>query len=192
MTLSPTAILPFDYSNPELVDQSEALLDRAFGIGRRTKTSYRFREGEQPVEGLSYAVFKTEDGGAANVRNLCAVLSYWHLRIGEAGHKAIMLGPLAVEPHLQGKGFGRDLMKYTLPKARELGHKLVFLVGDEPYYAPFGFSRVPDGRLLLPGYVDPARLLFCELVACAFDGMDGLVLPPSRYEAGRNQAQALA
>ena len=32
----------------------ENLLDQAFGIARRTKTSYRLREGEVPVPGLSF------------------------------------------------------------------------------------------------------------------------------------------
>ena len=36
---------------------------------------------------------------------------------------------------------------------------LALLVGDEPYYARLGFKRVPRGQLLMPGPVDPDRLL---------------------------------
>ncbi len=187
MTPLSTTILAFDYDNDQMVARSEALLDRAFGQGRQTKTSYRFREGEKPVEGLSYAVFKCGETCEPGVEDLCAVLSYWHLRIGDAGHEAIMLGPLAVEPHLQGKGLARGLMQYTLGLAGELGHKLVILVGDQPYYGPFGFSRVPDGRLQLPGPVDPDRLLYRELVPGSFDNVSGLVLSPSRYADTRDR-----
>ena len=96
-----------------------------------------------------------------------------------------MLGPIAVEPHLQGTGLGAALMRHSLKQARRLGHRLVILVGDEPYYAPFGFSPVPDGRLTLPGPVDPARLLYSELTPGAFDNIGGLVLSPLRHRARR-------
>jgi predicted N-acetyltransferase YhbS len=50
---------------------------------------------------------------------------------------------------------------------------LVVLVGDEPYYARVGFKRAPPGRVILPGPVDPQRLLYCELQPGAFDGVAG-------------------
>ena len=51
------------------------------------------------------------------------------------------------------------------------------LVGDEPYYGKCGFKRVPKGRAAMPGPVDPARLLVCELVEGAFDGVSGAIRP---------------
>lgn len=180
MPFNSSIIKPFHFDDAALVATSEGLLDRAFGIGRRTKTSYRFREGETAVPGLSFGLWLPAADDETE-QWLVAVISFWRLKIGQAGHDAIMLGPLAVEPVLQGKGLGRKLMHHALEEAIRLDHKLVILVGDEPYYAPFGFSRVPDGRLLLPGPVDPARLLFRELQPGAFDGVSGLVLPPSRF-----------
>jgi predicted N-acetyltransferase YhbS len=59
--------------------------------------------------------------------------------------------------------------------ARNAGGKLVLLVGDEPYYSRFGFKRVPPGRLAMPGPVDPARVLVCELAEGAFEGVAGIV-----------------
>lgn len=184
MFLQTTPIVePFDHDDPRLIAQSEGLLDRAFGIGRRTKTSYRFREGESAVPGLSYGLWlpASDAPDGSGERLLVAIISYWHLRIGSDGHEAIMLGPLAVEPVLQGKGLGRMLMDHTLQLAGDLGHKLVILVGDEPYYAASGFSRVPSGRLLLPGPVDPARLLYRELQPGSLAPVSGLVLPPKRF-----------
>ena len=176
------AIKPLDLSDPVLAARSETLLDRAFGIGRRTKTSYRFREREMPVPGLSFGLWmQASDAGGEEL--LVAVISFWHLKIGSERHDAIMLGPLAVEPLLQGKGLGRTLMAHALAEAARLGHGLVILVGDAPYYGPFGFVRVPDDRLMLPGPVDPDRLLYLELVPGAFNGVSGLVLSPSRHAA---------
>lgn len=179
MLTNPDCIKPFNHKDAALVAQSEALLDRAFGIGRRTKTSYRLREGELPVEGLSFGQYHSDGSDNPVLR---AVISFWHLRIGKAGRKAIMLGPIAVEPHLQGTGLGAALIRYSMRQAALFNHELVILVGDEPYYCQFGFSQVPEGRLILPGPVDPARLLYCELTPGVFDGASGLVLSPSRYE----------
>jgi len=179
MLTNPDCIKSFNHNDTALVAKAEALLDRAFGIGRRTKTSYRLREGEIPVEGLSFGHYHSQGLEDPVLR---AVISFWHLRIGQDGRNAIMLGPIAVEPHLQGTGLGAALIRHSLKQAALLNYQLVILVGDEPYYCQFGFSRVPDGRLILPGPVDPARLLFRELTPGAFDGISGLVLSPSRFE----------
>jgi predicted N-acetyltransferase YhbS len=89
-----------------------------------------------------------------------------------------VLGPLAVEPAFEKRGIGAALMERTLEEARRVGHTLVILVGDEPYYARFGFHRIPPGRLTLPGPVDPARFLAVELAPGALDGAAGRVTAP--------------
>ena len=66
-------------------------------------------------------------------------------------------------------------MGKSMDAARAGGHRLVILVGDEPYYNRVGFKRVPHGRLTMPGPVDPARLLYCELVEGAFEGLKGAI-----------------
>src|SRR6476659_5990956 len=68
-----------------------------------------------------------------------------------------------------------------LGKAKAQGHRLVILVGDEPYYARVGFKRVPHGQIELPGPVDPDRLLYLELAEDALMLAKGLVLPPYRF-----------
>lgn len=62
-------------------------------------------------------------------------------------------------------------------EARREGHRLVVLVGDEPYYARAGFKRIPKGRIMFPGPVDPSRLLVAELADGAFEGVSGAVRP---------------
>ena len=61
--------------------------------------------------------------------------------------------------------------------AKDKGHRLVVLVGDEPYYARVGFKRVPAGQVKLDGPVDPARMLYAELVEGAFKDVSGVVRP---------------
>jgi predicted N-acetyltransferase YhbS len=158
---------------PEDAPVVEALLDMTFGLERRTKTSYRLREGSAAVEGLSRAVRDAAVG-------IAGTISFWPLCIGPAGDAALLLGPLAVHPQRQNLGIGLLLMREGLAKAASLGHQRVLLVGDEPYYARVGFKRVEDGGLLLPGPVKRARLLALELVPGAMAGVSGLVLPPHR------------
>jgi predicted N-acetyltransferase YhbS len=110
---------------PETADDAaevENLLDRCFGLARRTKTTYRLREGERPVAGLSL-IARLPSG------RLVGANSFWDLRIGEPVFRRCLLGPLAVAPDLQGIGIGRSLMRRGLAEARNLGHRLVILVG---------------------------------------------------------------
>ena len=82
-----------------------------------------------------------------------------------------------MEPPFRSHGIGRKLLERALDDARAQGHRLVFLVGDEPYYGRVGFNKVPKRQVNMPGPVDPARLLVAELVPGAFDGVSGTVLP---------------
>ena len=76
-------------------------------------------------------------------------------------------------------------MNNGIDRARAAGYALVILVGDEPYYGRVGFRKVPAGQLILPGPVDPDRLLFLELKQGAMGTARGLVLPPHRFKQRR-------
>jgi predicted N-acetyltransferase YhbS len=168
----------FEFSTPTPDDHVaiEHLLDICFGPQRRTKTSYRLREGNRAVEGLSQLI-RDHDIGIAGA------ISYWPIAIGAKGTRALLLGPLAVHPLRQNIGIGRFLMNETLATAKSTGHKLVLLVGDAPYYARVGFDQVPEGQLLLPGPTDPKRLLYLELVEGALKAAKGLVIAAHRHGA---------
>jgi predicted N-acetyltransferase YhbS len=97
------------------------------------------------------------------------------IRIGAS--PALLLGPLAVEPPFRERGIGHALIERALAEAKNQGHALVLLVGDEPYYGRSGFMPIAKGRVRMPGPVDPTRLLICELVPSAFDGISGAVRP---------------
>ena len=155
---------------------AEALLDAAFGLDRRTKASYRLREGSAPVPGLSFHAIDAASG------RLAGLVSFWPLRVHPGGERALLLGPLAVHPDFQNGGLGGELMRTGLNAARAAGHALVFLVGDEPYYGRYGFTRTPQ-RIVLPGPYDPARLLHLELQPGALGGARGLLLPEWRWRA---------
>jgi predicted N-acetyltransferase YhbS len=172
MTICKFSITP---EKPEHKQEIESLLDAVFGLSRQVKTSYRLREGERPVEGLSYVAL--EPG-----RGVVGAISFWRVLIGKVGFPALLLGPLAVAPDRQGTGIGHALMRTGLDRAAELKTKLVILVGDEPYYGRVGFRKVPEDQLILPGPVDANRLLYLEVEEGSLARAQGLVLPPRRFK----------
>jgi predicted N-acetyltransferase YhbS len=155
---------------PESADDAvaiERLYERTFGPGRFAKTAYRLREGNDHALDLSFI---------ARIGTLL-VGSVRMSRVRIGGAPALLLGPLTIEPPFRSRGIGRALIERALKEARMCGHRLVLLVGDEPYYGRCGFKRIPKGQAKMPGPVDPARLLVCELEPGAFDGVSGLVRP---------------
>ena len=143
----------------------EALVDRCFGPGRYAKTAYRLREGVAPEPRLSFVAVRAGDGV------LLGSVRFWSVAIG--GNASLLLGPLAVEPDLRGRGIGISLMQRGIDQARALGFGTIILVGDEPYYARVGFAKLPPGRVRMPGPVDTARLLGLALKSGALDTLSG-------------------
>ena len=141
---------------PESADDAvaiEHLHERTFGPGRYAKTAYRIREITPHDLSLSFiARIGTLMVGSVRLSRI---------RIGEV--KALLLGPLTVEPAFRERGVGYALIERALAEAKGKGHRLVVLVGDEPYYGKSGFKRIPKGRATMPGPVDPARLLVCAV-----------------------------
>jgi predicted N-acetyltransferase YhbS len=86
-----------------------------------------------------------------------------------------MLGPLAVRPAHKNLGIGRHLVAMALEAARNAGWQSVLLVGDEPYYGPLGFTRIPYGQISMPRPVDRNRLLIHEIVPGAMTSLTGEV-----------------
>lgn len=164
MTSLPLDILP---EAPDHADAIEKLHERGFGPGRFARSAFRLREGARALDGLSFI---------ARVGTLLVgSVRMSPIRIG--GTPALLLGPLAVDPPFMNRGIGTALMNAALNAARQEGHKLVLLVGDEPFYAKAGFRRVPRGQVILPGPVDPDRILIAELHPGSFAGVQGVAEP---------------
>src|ERR1700738_1917489 len=119
---------------PETADDAmaiERLDERTFGPGRLAKTAYRIREGAEHRLELSFI---------ARIGTLMiGSVRLTPVRIGEA--KALLLGPLTVEPPFRARGIGQALIARALAEAKAKGHHLVVLVGDEPYYGRGRLTR---------------------------------------------------
>jgi predicted N-acetyltransferase YhbS len=146
-----------------------ALHARVFGPGRFARSAYRVREGRRDGNPLSDFCHVAVRG-----QRLVASVTLSEVKIGGVAG-ALLLGPIAVEPELAGQGLGRQLIAEGVEDARSAGKSLVILVGDEPYYGRFGFRPVPPGQILLPGPVNPMRLLAFPLKEGAIEAARGLV-----------------
>jgi predicted N-acetyltransferase YhbS len=164
MTDLALTILP---ETPADADVIERLHERTFGPGRYARTAFRIREGAGHLIDLSFT--------ARIGTLLVGSVRQTPIRIGEI--KALLLGPLTVEPPFRRRGIGLALLQRALSEAKQKGHRLVVLVGDEPYYAKAGFRRIPKGRARMPGPVDPERLLVAELAEDASTGISGPIRP---------------
>jgi predicted N-acetyltransferase YhbS len=166
------------HTRPELPSDDpavEALQRLAFGPGAYARAAFRVREQAPHERALSFVTERDDE--------LIASVRLTPIRIG--AHRGLLLGPLIVDPCCKNMGHGKALMRRALDEARAAGWAFVILVGDEPYYAPFGFRRLPPKQVLMPGPVDPARLLVAELRPGAAKGLEGLVhgVPPPAAHA---------
>lgn len=142
----------------------EALYDLCFAPGREALSSYRLRDGVDPIAQLCLVARDAEG-------TLAAAIRYWPVRIGTVD--ALLLGPIAVHPTRQGEGLGALLMTESLGIARKSDWQRVLLVGDAPYYSRFGFTRL-DG-VEMPPPTNPDRVLGLALAEEAWDAITGTV-----------------
>ena len=160
----------------------EALLDACFGEERFAKTCERLREGRKPAQGLSLVL---------HMNGIVGTVRLWHVSAGP-NRPALLLGPIAIEPSLQGLGLGGKLMRVALNRAAALGHGAVLLVGDAPYYERFGFSQKMTEGLWLPGPYERERFLGLELRPDALAGARGLVSATGALEERPDLAALVA
>ena len=165
------------------VEAREALLDLCFGPARFLKTCERLREGRRPAQGLALVI--EMDGRVVGTVRL------WHVSAGK-NRAALMLGPIAIDPALQGLGLGARLMREALGRAATLGHRAVLLVGDAAYYERFGFAPEPTASLWMPGPYERERFLALELTAGALAGARGLVSATGALEEKPDLAALVA
>ncbi|HEY4123234.1 MAG TPA: N-acetyltransferase [Rhizomicrobium sp.] len=146
----------------------EALNAASFGAGRFAKSAYRLRDGVGCEQSLSFVAI--EDG------ILRGSIRFWPVTVGNT--PALLLGPLAVQSDQRGRGIGIALMNRGIEEARLLGHSVIILVGDAPYYARVNFVPIAPGCIRFPGPVNPARILGLALNDTSLDNLSGNVCRP--------------
>ncbi|MCK9551198.1 N-acetyltransferase [Aquamicrobium lusatiense] len=162
MSLADVTYMP---ETPAHDPEIDTLNEEAFGPGRFARAAYKIREGGPHERDLSFV----------GIRNGMVIASVRMTPIAAGKGRSLMLGPLAVRPAHKNLGIGRHLVAMALEAARNGGWQSVLLVGDEPYYGPLGFTRIPYGQISMPRPVDRNRLLIHEIVPGAVTSLTGEV-----------------
>lgn len=162
MNLTDVTYMPEAPAHDLEIDEINA---EAFGPGRFTRAAYKIREGGPHDRSLSFVAMQ---GGQV-------IASVRMTPIAAGVGRAQMLGPLAVRPDFKNMGIGRKLVAMALAAAAKASEPAVILVGDEPYYGPLGFVRIPRGQIEMPRPVDLNRLLAHEIVPGAVAELSGEV-----------------
>ena len=157
--------LRFETETPQRMRDIDALISKAFGPGRYVKTAERLREGNTPSKDFCICAI---DGD-----QVAGAVRLWPILIGAS--PAQFLGPIAVDPDYRSHGLGAALIERACRAATSAGHRLVLLVGDRAFFEPLGFEVVPAEQLVMPGPVDPRRVLWRALQPGATDGVSGPV-----------------
>jgi len=146
-------LIPLDNVDPALVD---ALLDTAFEPERRTRTAYKVREGVDWLPGLSFAALDENE-------MLAGTIQCWPVALTDPEgrrHPMIMVGPVAVMPDQQSRGFGKALVAASIAALDPRAPLPQVMIGDPEYYGRFwGFTNEHTAGWTLPGPWEPRRLL---------------------------------
>ncbi|KQZ87256.1 GCN5 family acetyltransferase [Mesorhizobium sp. Root157] len=168
MSLADVTYLP---ETPAHDPEIDVINEEAFGPGRFARAAYKIREGGPHERALSFVAM---DGGKV-------IASVRMTRIAAGKGRALMLGPLAVRPAYKNLGIGRKLVAMALEAATKAASPAVLLVGDEPYYGPLGFKKIPRGQISMPRPVDLERLLAHEIAAGSVAKLAGEVCHADQF-----------
>ena len=102
------------------------------------------------------------------------------------------MGPICITPELQGKGYGKILLDYSLEKAAELGCGALCFEGNINFYGKSGFTYASKFGIRyhgLPEGADASFFLCKELKNGYLDGISGEYAPPKGYFVDEAEAE---
>ena len=102
------------------------------------------------------------------------------------------MGPICISPELQGQGYGKILLDYSLEKAAELGCGALCFEGNINFYGKSGFTCASEFGIRyhgLPEGADASFFLCKELKKGYLDGISGEYTPPKGYFVDEAEAE---
>ena len=135
-------------------DKIIKLLYKSFGPGRFARSVYRLREKNDRDTEFSY-IYELNN-------QILSSISYYKTFLNN-DINGLLLGPLAVDPEHRGKGYGVELVKYTIALIKKtMAYDFILVIGDYHYYEKFGFKRI-DNTFSFYGPVNSEKVLILHL-----------------------------
>jgi putative acetyltransferase len=108
---------------------------------------------------------------------------FTRLTVADAGvaRPALGLAPMAVLPAFQNRGIGSALVRRGLEDARQLGHRVVIVLGHPRYYPRFGFQVARSFGIRSPFGGPDEAFLALALQPGALDGVRGEAQYPPAF-----------
>lgn len=149
---------------------------------------HRFRNLPDFIPELDYVL---EDEG-----KVIAHIMYCRAEIRtDDGHRLpiVTFGPVSVLPEYQGRGYGEELIRFTMTQAEQNGFGAVAITGDPGYYHRFGFV---SGHSINVFYNDMPRteaasfFMVKEIQKGFLHGCTGVYCDPQGYLADDAEVEA--
>ena len=130
------------------------LLYKSFGPGRFARSVYRLREKNDRDTEFSY-IYELNN-------QILSSISYYKTFLNN-DINGLLLGPLAVDPEHRGKGYGVELVKYTIALIKKtMAYDFILVIGDYHYYEKFGFKKI-NNTFSFYGPVNSEKVLILPL-----------------------------
>ena len=129
---------------PDDADAISAVIERAFAAGPHSDGTEHLIVSALRNAGVLTVSLVSEQAG-----QLQGHIAFSPVSVSDGSLRWYGLGPLAVEPSLQGTGIGSALVKAGLGKLRAIGAAGCVVLGEPAYYGRFGF--VHTASLRFPG-----------------------------------------
>ena len=103
------------------------------------------------------------------------------------------MGPICIANDLKHRGYGKQLLDYSLERAKELGCGAVCFEGNIGFYGKSGFVYASSKGIRyhgLPAGADASFFLCKELIPGYLDGITGEYAPPAGYFVDETAAEA--
>ena len=135
-------------------DKIIKLLHKSFGPGRYARSVYRLREKNDRDTEFSY-IYELNN-------QILSSISYYKTFLNN-DINGLLLGPLAVDPEHRGKGYGVELVKYTIALIKKtMAYDFILVIGDFHYYEKFGFKKI-NNTFSFYGPVNSEKVLILPL-----------------------------
>ena len=135
-------------------DKIIKLLHKSFGPGRFARSVYRLREKNDRDTEFSY-IYESNN-------QILSSISYYKTFLNN-DINGLLLGPLAVDPEHRGKGYGVELVKYTIALIKKtMAYDFILVIGDYHYYEKFGFKKI-NNTFSFYGPVNSEKVLILPL-----------------------------
>lgn len=129
-----------------------------------TQAAFKDHPHSQQTEG--YIIDALREAGALTLSLVARVdgrvaghIAFSPVAISDGSADWYALGPVAVEPALQGQGIGAALVREGLERLKALGAAGCVVMGEPSYYSRFGFAQMP--ALTYPGV--PAQYFMAQV-----------------------------